>query len=178
VLKIAAACGALQTLELNAEYGIPSTEPVMRRNVRDAAEIPLSHLPPSLQSAQYIGDSYNESGGPGYPRLLCVAFRKQDMFSLALHKISTRLTTLCIDYEAVFPGFFCPNGLQGLLHIYWPNLETLRLENIDDSSAFSGLARYADGTASDETLLERYMDDFYTRAGYAAQRMPRLKIQS
>jgi hypothetical protein len=44
VLKIAAACGALQTLELNAEYGIPCTEPVMRRNVRDASAVALSHF--------------------------------------------------------------------------------------------------------------------------------------
>jgi hypothetical protein len=32
----------------------------------------------------------------------------------------------------------------------------------------------ADGSASDEVLLERYMDDLYTKAGCAAQKMPRL----
>jgi hypothetical protein len=146
VLKIAAACGALQTLELNAEYGIPSTEPVMRRNVRDANAVALSHLSPSFQSVQYIGESSNESGGPGYIRLPSVAFSKQDMLSSALHNISTRLRYLHIDNEAVFPDFFCLNGIQGLLQIHWPYLETLRLENIDESSAFSGLARYADQT--------------------------------
>jgi hypothetical protein len=175
VLKIAAACGALQTLKLDAGYGTPSTEPMMRRSVRDAAAIALAHFPSSLQSVRYIGDSYNESGGESYTRLPSMAFRKQDMLSLALHKISTKLMTLCIDHEAVFPEFFCPNGLQSLLQTHWPYLETLQLTNIDESSAFSGLARYADGTASDETLLDRYMDDLYTKAGYAAQRMPQLR---
>jgi hypothetical protein len=147
----------------------------MRRSVRDAAAIALAHFPSSLQSVRYIGDSYNESGGESYTRLPSMAFRKQDMLSLALHKISTKLMTLCIDHEAVFPEFFCPNGLQSLLQTHWPYLETLQLTNIDESSAFSGLARYADGTASDETLLDRYMDDLYTKAGYAAQRMPQLR---
>jgi hypothetical protein len=90
----------------------------------------------------YVSDEADDDG-----------FRKQDVLCLSLHKISTRLITLCIDNEAVFPEFFCSNGLQGLLQTHWPYLETLRLENINESSAFSGLARYADGAAPDETLL-------------------------
>jgi hypothetical protein len=87
-------------------------------------------------------------------------------------QISMQLKHLHIDDEAVFPELFCPDG--GLLQTHWPYLETLHLDRIDDCSDFSAIARYADGSASDGTLLERYIDDIYTKAGYAAQRMPRL----
>jgi hypothetical protein len=38
--------------------------------------------------------------------------------------------------------------------------------------------RYADGSSSEETLTERYIDDLYTSLGHAAQRMPKLKLIS
>lgn len=173
VLKIAAACGALQTLTLNARYEIPSTKPAMRRNTRDTIAAALSHLPSSVQSVQYIGDSPHNFEAENYTRLLPMSFRKQDMLCMALHKISMQLRHLHIDDEAVFPELFCPDG--GLLHTQWPYLETLHLDRIDDCSDFSAIARYADGSASDDTLLERYSDDIYTNAGNAAQRMPRLE---
>ncbi|KAI4853297.1 hypothetical protein E4T44_00923 [Aureobasidium sp. EXF-8845] len=173
VLKIAASCGALQTLKLDAQYGTPSSEPTMQRNNRDATAAALSHLPPRLQSVSYIGDCLDEFEGPDHTRL--VAFSKQDMLCTALHEISKWLRSLHIDNEVVFPELFCPpDGSQGLLQSHWPYLEILRLEHIDESSTPSALDGYADGTASDETLLERYMEDLYTNAGHAAQRMPRL----
>jgi hypothetical protein len=177
ILKIAAACGALQTLQLAGEYGIPSTEPAMREHARDATAAALSHLPPSVQSLHYTGDLMNEFDGPDETRSPDMALRKQDLLCTAFHKISTQLRSLHIDGEVVFPELFCPldEGPQGLLQTHWPYLQTLHLQNIDESFAFSALARYADGSASDEILLDRYMDDLYTTAGYAAQKMPRLK---
>jgi hypothetical protein len=177
VLKIAAACGALQTLDLDAGYETPSTEPLMRGNTRDATAAALSNLPPSVQSLHYTGDLMKEAEGPDETRSPDMAFRKQDMLCAAFHKISRQLKSLHIDGEVVFPELFCPfdEGSQGLLQTHWPYLETLHVENIDESSAFSALPRYADGSASDETLLDRYVDDLYATAGYAAQKMPRLK---
>jgi hypothetical protein len=177
VLKVAAACGALKTLELNAAYEFPSTEPLLRRNARDTTAAALSHIPPSVQSVHYTGDLMREAEGPDETRSPDMAFRKQDMLCTALHKISRQLKSLHIDGEVVFPELFCPfdEGPQGLLQTHWPYLETLHVENIDESSAFSALARYADGSALDETLLDRYVDDLYATAGYAAQKMPRLK---
>jgi hypothetical protein len=177
VLKIAAACGALQNLELDACYGTPYTEPAMRRDARDTTAASLSQLPPSVQSLHYTGDLMKEAEGPDGTRHPDVRFRKQYMLSVALHNISRQLRTLHIDGEVVFPELFCPfdEGPQGLLQTHWPYLETLHVENIDESSAFSALARYADGSALDETLLDRYVDDLYATAGYAAQKMPRLK---
>jgi hypothetical protein len=170
ILKIATACGTLQTLVLNAEYGIPYTEPVLRKNARDATVAALSQLPPSLQSIRYIGDSLYELEGPGYPTLT----DKQDTLCTAFHTISTRLRSLHVDNEAVFPELFCPDGSQGLLRTHWPYLETLRLKNIDIISLSGGISRYTDGSFSYDTTVEIYMDDLYTKAGYAAQRMPRL----
>ncbi|KAI4735678.1 hypothetical protein E4T50_13810 [Aureobasidium sp. EXF-12298] len=143
VLKIAAACGALQTLSLNARYGFPFTEPVMRRNARDAIAAALSHLPSSVHSIEYIGDA-------------------------------PRAPSLHIDEEAVFTELFCPEETQGYLQTYWPLLEKLYVMNIDDYSSYSAMIRYADGNASNDTLLERYIDDLYTTAGYAARKMPRM----
>jgi hypothetical protein len=160
VLKIAAACGALQNLQLDACYETPSTEPAMRRNARDTTATSLSQLPPSVQSLHYTGDLMKEAEGPDETKLPDLRFCKQDMLCTALHRISTQLTSLHIDGEVVFPEIFCPSdGPQGLLQTHWPYLETLHVENIDESSAFSALARYADGSASDEVLLDRYMDD-------------------
>jgi hypothetical protein len=177
VLKIAAACGAVQTLQLDACYGIPSTEPAMRSNARDATAAVLSQLPPSVQSLHYIGDLMNGSEGPDETRHLDAGFRRKDMLCTAFHKISTRLKFLPIDGEVVFPELFSPldEGPQGLLQAHWPYLETLHVERIDESSVPSALARYADDSASDEVLLDRYMDDLYTQAGIAAQKMPRSK---
>jgi hypothetical protein len=86
VLRIAAACGTLQTLTLNARYEIPSTEPAMRRNTRDTIAAALFHLPSSVQSIQYIGDSPHNFEGEDYTRLPSMSFRKQDMLCTALHR--------------------------------------------------------------------------------------------
>jgi hypothetical protein len=102
-----------------------------------------------------------------------MSFRKQDMLCMALHKISMQLGHWHIDDEAVFPELFCPDG--PLLQTCWPYLETLHWDNIDDCSNYSALGRYTDGSSPDKALLERYIDDMYTKAGYAAQRMPRLQ---
>jgi hypothetical protein len=121
VLKIAFACGALQTLELDACYGIPSTEPAMRNKARHATAAALSHLPPSVQSLRYTGDLMNESQGPDETRYPDMAFRKQDMLCAAFHKISMQLKSLHIDGEVIFPELFCPldEGPQGLLQTHW-----------------------------------------------------------
>jgi hypothetical protein len=115
----------LQTLELNAEYGITSTEPVMRRNVRDASAVALSHLSPSFQSVQYIGESSNGSGGPGYINELSFGYSKGEWsLDIMKRRCDTYVPSSRILEAWKVPGGqleYCP-GLLTLEAIYtsWP----------------------------------------------------------
>lgn len=96
---------------------------------------------------------------------------EQDLLCVALHQVSLQLQTLIIVDMAVFPELFCPDGVEA----HWLHLETLKLEQIADVSPYGAVSRYGDGCSSEETLVERYVDDLYTSLGYAVQGMPRLK---
>ncbi|KEQ65020.1 uncharacterized protein M437DRAFT_63680 [Aureobasidium melanogenum CBS 110374] len=172
-LKILSSCGDVLKIQLTDTYNTPSTEPEMLQNNTLATANALSQLPSSIRSFEFCWGSRYSFEIPDVrppkkdtgPHTLCIA----------LHKVSLQLQHLEIMDMAVFPELFCPDGLQGSFRTFWPHLETLRLARTDDFSPSGSLSRYGDGHSSDETLVERYIDDLYSSLGYAAQRMPRLQ---
>ncbi|KAI4724866.1 hypothetical protein E4T49_07404 [Aureobasidium sp. EXF-10728] len=178
-LKIAMACTSLQNIRLDGRCGIPCIDSnvLTRTQVRDATAAGLSQLPPSVQSIELLGDVPSEYDCSDV-RPASATFRIQDPLCIALHKISRQLKSLCIDNEVVFCELFRTDETDNILDGHWPYLEILRLENIDDGSPVSAIARYADGSTDDDALFERYIDDLYTSFGYAAQKIPRLRDAS
>jgi hypothetical protein len=169
ILRIASACGNLQTIKLTDKYENPPTEPEMGLRYQLATVNGLAQLPSSIRSLNFcwsppLGFDIPETRSPNPNSEL-------DPLCVALHKVSMQLQHLQIEDMAVFPELFYPEGSTA----HWPNLETLRLDRIDDISPSGGVSRYADGSSSEETLTERYIDDLYTSLGHAAQSMPNLK---
>jgi hypothetical protein len=168
VLKIASACGILRNISLDNHYNNPSTEPEMGLRYQIATAHGLARLPSSIRSLNFCWISPSEFEIPDTRS--CSPMSEVDPLCVALHKVSMQLQHLHIEDMAVFPELF-----DGGSTAHWPYLETLRLDRIDDISPSSGVSRYADGSSSEETLTERYVDDLYTSLGHAAQSMPNLK---
>ncbi|CAD0091883.1 unnamed protein product [Aureobasidium mustum] len=173
MLRIASACVALQKIKVDGACDIPCEESDLRLDMRIATAAGLSELPKSIRSLEL---SWSSPGSYEIPEVRSLnESTEQDLLCIALHKVSLQLQDLVIFDMAVFPELFCPDGLPGSAEVYWPNLETLDLDQIDDVSPSGALSRYGDGSSSEEVLIKHYIDDLYTSLGYATQRMPRLK---
>jgi hypothetical protein len=180
VLRIASACGSLRRMKLDGTlqrvhiYGVPYTTPEIWNRERDATAAALTLLPRTIQHIEFLGNEmwidYLESTGRN------LSHHKQDSLSTALRDISSQLKTLHIKDEVVFPELFSLEAPEGLLDIHWPQLEVLHLTEIQCCwTLFCPSHRYADRFSFENTPCKRYIEDMYTRFGYAAQRMPRLK---
>ncbi|KAI4853298.1 hypothetical protein E4T44_00924 [Aureobasidium sp. EXF-8845] len=169
VLKITTACGTLQRVHLVNNYYNPLTEPEFGRRYCIATANGLAQLPSNIQSLHFCWISPSnfdvpETRSPS-------SMPNGDPLCVALHKISLQLYHLHIEDMAVFPELFG----KGCVAAHWPHLEILRVGCIGVLSPSGGVSRYADGSSSEETLTERYIDDVYTSLGHAAQSMPKLK---
>lgn len=173
VIEIAAACGSLQTLNLNGEYGTSYASHILRMQIRDKIAIALSQLPSSIKYLQFIGDwPYCCFGGDGPQE--DAAFHEVDTLSTAFRELSTRLTSLHTSDEAIFSELFCVDGTPGLLgDLRWPYLESLHLDCAWEFLPWGSMQRYAGYDY--ESLDTQYFEDLVEGLGFAAQRMPRLK---
>jgi hypothetical protein len=159
-LTIASACSALKNIRLDREDNIPLTEPNMRDTRQTAVAEGFSRLPQTIKDMT-----------------LCWSFSKYGINSFrqpkedALQLFSMQLQHLCIEDLAVYQELLCPNGPNSSIQAYWPRLETLHLKNqICRHGPFGGLKHDAKAP-----LIERYLNNFYTSLGNAAQKMPCLK---
>jgi hypothetical protein len=174
VVQIASACGTLRKIKLDGEYETSYLSHVERMHVRDATAAALTQLPLSIQHVEFIGDWPGHSWGYDGP-LKDPTFHRLDTLSMAFRNVSTRLTSLHIKEEAIFPELLCLDGTPGLMgDIHWPHLETLHLEAASSFAAFESMERYKNG-GTHLTRHERYIEDLFESLGYATQRMPRLK---
>lgn len=172
-LKIASACGALESIRLDGGDDIPLTEPDMRSTRRVTTARGFSQLPKTIRDMSLCWSSPSSFEIPDVREPNESA--EQDVLCTALHKFSMQLRHLHIESLEIFPEFFCPNGSRALSEVNWPHLETIRLDQVSAITPFGGVARYADGVTPETALIEQYNNDLYASLGRAAQKMPCLK---
>ena len=170
---IASACRgeALKTIKVDGIPFVPEDERELSQQRCSAVAESLSALPRSVRKVeiqwQYPPSEYELpelSSHPVYqpsPNALCRALR------LA----STHLRELVITDMKVSPELFEPSGED-----FWPNLETLVVTQIPETTSSGLKLLYTFEPDSSEYFCPSFLDAIYSSVARAAIRMPRITL--
>jgi hypothetical protein len=180
-LKIASACGgaALLRVQINGAYLIPRVDTALSAERRATTAKNLSRLPPSVRRLDILWRAYGSViEVPSAPSPLPAVHLQPDALSAALYNVSLQLKELHIDELDILPEFFCPTGIGLPPGQNWAHLEILKFTNLPFYTPFGDVLWYDDGFSRNNIHVQSYFDEFYTNAGLAVQRMPKLKLLS
>jgi hypothetical protein len=180
-LKIASACGgdALLRVQIDGAYLIPRVDTAVSAERRATTAENLSRLPPSVRRLDIQWCAYGSVVEvPSAPSPLPAVHLQPDALSAALHNVSLQLKELHIDELDVLPEFFCPTGIGLPLGQNWAHLEILKFTSLPFYTPFGHVLWYDDGFSLNNIHVQSYFDEFYTNAGLAVQRMPKLSLLS